>query len=194
MELLTLISEDADMALYMLYATLALGLFITALLGILNKFSFSRTIIAAMFVLSLGIGYLALGELLSRPKPVDIMTWERPDVEKARILGSYVVHGKAIYLLLIYEGVTVPRYYQYPWSKPMAEQLERGKRAQALEQIEGLELTLPFQRSLENRRHPEIHEIPWPAPPSKNEEERKQEIIDLDKFKLSRLPVQRSAS
>lgn len=180
-EALTLFNEQSDLALYAMYASLTIGMFIVAFLGILNRFTFSRSIITVLFVCCLGIGYVSLGELLSRPKPVDIMTWDRPDVEKARVLAFHLVEGKAIYMLLLYEGVEVPRYYQYPWNKNMGEMLQRGKRAMELGEIQGMELLDPFQQTWEERKHPEIHELPWPKPPGKHDPN-ENEVIDLDKM------------
>jgi len=180
-ETLTLFSERTDMTLYTLFASLGIAVFLVSILGIFDKFPLRRSIISVFFMVALGVGYVAMGELLSRPKPVDILTWERPDVEDATILAQFLQEGKAIYLLLMYEGIIVPRYYQFPWNQEMAEKLQRGQRATALGDIQGMMLKFPFQNSLEGREHPEVYELPWPKPPEKRDPNER-EVIDLDKM------------
>lgn len=179
-EVLSLLSEKSDLTLYVLFSLLAFTVFLIAIMGIIINAPLRRTLLTVSFVASLGLGYVSLGELLSRPKPVGIMTWDRPDVEKAIVLAKHLVEGKAIYMLLHYEGIEVPRYYQFPWNKEMAEKLQRAEQAMRGGSIAGIEIIDPFQPSLEDRKFPDIHEIPWPKPPDKEQPDR--EIIDLDKL------------
>ena len=156
------------LALFLLYATIGISLFVVAMLGTYTKFKLSAPFMAVFFAIFMGVSYLSLGELLGRPKPVDTMTWDRPNVEKATVMGQFHVKGKGIYLILMYKVLTVPRYYQFPWNEKMSKKLKRGEAAQKMKEIQGLQLKLPFQHSWEDRNFPEVYEIPWPTPPAKD--------------------------
>lgn len=162
----TFITEG--LALYLLYAGTGLCLFLVALLGTFKKFRARVPLICLFFAAFLGLSYFSLGELLGRPKPVGILTWDRPDVEEARVLGMFFEKDKAIYLLLVYPGQKVPRYYQFPWDDEAARELKRAQQGAQLKENQGVKLKWPFQPSHEDRKFPEVHEIPWPAPPAKD--------------------------
>lgn len=90
-------------AYYVLFAIIVSSLFVMALLGVNEKFNRWRIpLVALSFVVAIGATYVSLGELLSRPKPIDILTWDRPATDKAKVEGVYFIHGKAIFLLLMY--------------------------------------------------------------------------------------------
>ena len=173
-------------ALYATFLALATCMFLMAFFGIKSGWDRWRIpSLAVFFIAAVTVGYFSMGELLSRPKPVDIMTWDRPDVESAKVEGMYTVHGKGIYLLLMYEGLRVPRYFQYPWNEEMAQKLRQARAGEAMGENRGVELKNPFprfQHSWEDRKFPEVHEIPHPAPPPKDQQDRR-EIINLDEFK-----------
>lgn len=181
MELLSLF-QNLDMALYALYASLVFFLFIVALSGVLGSFPWKRGIIVVFFLFCLGIGYVSMIELLSRPKPIGLVVWKYLNVESATVLFSQAREGEAIYILMMHEGTEIPRYYRYPWNKEFAESLQRGKKAEEEGEIVGLELKRPFQHSWENRKHPEVNEIPWPKSPDKDVPE--EEVYDLNRDEL----------
>ena len=131
-----------NLALFILYAAIMTGMFLAAMFGTSVGFKWRRSIIVVFFASMMGVSYVSLGELLGRPKPVDIMTWDRPDVEEATVMAQFHVKGKAIYLLLMYKGLEVPRYYQFPWDKEASRKLKRGE--QDLMQ----QLILPQHREL----------------------------------------------
>jgi hypothetical protein len=163
---------------FVLYATIGISIFMISVLGTHLKFKWRVPMMAMFFAVFMGLSYISLGELLGRPKPVEIMGWERPDVEAARVIGQFFVKDQGIYLWLMYEGVSIPRYYQFPWNEEMARDLKRGEAAQRNNENQGMILKWPFQPSWEDREFPEVHEIPWPRPPAKDEQRIHQ--IDLD--------------
>jgi hypothetical protein len=164
----TFITEG--LALYILYAVIGISIFMMALLGTYAKFRWRVPILAMFFAAFLGLSYFSLGELLGRPKPVQILTWDKPDVTEADVVGMYFRKGEGVYLLLLYEGMRVPRYYQFPWNKSMARQLKRAEQGRRMKENKGIKLKWPFQRTWEDRTFPEVYEIPWPAPPEKGEQ------------------------
>lgn len=175
----TIFTENSSLALYAAYAAFGMVVFIMAFFGVLPKFTLRRSLIGLSFIVALVMGYGALGELLSRPKPVPLMTWDAPNVEEAKVVGFYLIEDQAIFLLLHYDGIKVPRYYEYPWNQNLAEDLQRADRAKRMGDIKGFKLLRPFQKSWEDRRIPEVYELPWPAPEIKDDPGH--EIIDLDK-------------
>ncbi|HUT48167.1 MAG TPA: hypothetical protein VM325_02410 [Alphaproteobacteria bacterium] len=76
----------------------------------------------------LPLGYAGFSSLLSRPKPASL-EWARRSLPEAKIAGSYLVEGKAIYLWLIVPGSAEPRFYAFPWSRKLAQQLTRAQQA-----------------------------------------------------------------
>jgi len=175
---LVFLSTSMSVVHFILYTLIGTSLFLIALFGTYKKFRLRSPLIAIFFTLFLGVSYVSLGQLLGNPKPVDIMLWDRPDVEKARVMAQYFKRGEGIYLLLMHEGLTVPRYYQFPWNDQMAEELKRGEEGQRAEQNQGVEIRWPFQPTHEDREFPEVYELPWPAPPAKDEQQIEQ--IDLN--------------
>ncbi len=170
---------NENLALFIFYAGLGFAMFLTAWFGTHKWFNKWRVPVLVMcFAVFLGISYVGLGELLGRAKPVDIMTWDRPDVESASVEGAFFINEKAIFLWLMYEGLEAPRYYQFPWSRPMAEKIQRGMDSKGKGVIKDFGLRLPFQHSWENRDVPDTYETPWPMPPGKDEGQ--QDIIDLN--------------
>ena len=156
------------LAHWVLFAVCGIAIFLVSLMGTWDKFKARIPLMALFFAAFLGVSYFSLGELLGRPKPVQILTWDRPDVEEARVMAQFHRKDEGIWLLLMYEGLTVPRYFQFPWDEEMSKKLKRGEAAQRMKEIQGVKLKLPFQRSWEDRKFPEVHEIPWPKPPGKD--------------------------
>jgi len=170
---------NENLALFSFFAILGFTMFLTALFGTHRWFNKWRVpVLVLCFAFFLGTSYVGLGELLGRAKQVDNMTWDRPDVESADLLAAFFIEGEAIFLWLMYEGLEAPRYYQFPWSRSMAEKIQRGMDSKGKGDIKTFGLILPFQHSWENRDVPDTYEKPWPMPPGKDEEQ--QDVIDLN--------------
>ncbi len=116
---------------------------------------------AALF---LPIGYLALADLLSRPKPASL-EWLRGQTPEAQVLASSLEEGRAIYVWLRLAGVAEPRAYSLPWSRSAAEQLQQATR-DAEAAGTGVVMRMPFERSLDDRQ-PRFYAPPQPAAPPK---------------------------
>ena len=70
-------------------------------------------------------GYVALTEILGRPKPV-AHEWWSSQVTDAVLLGTTVDEGRAIYLWVQLDGETRPRYYELPWRRRVAERIQEA--------------------------------------------------------------------
>lgn len=112
----------------------------------------------------LPIGYVALAEMLGRPKPVHI-EWARQELAEAAVLGSRLDEGRAIYLWLGMDGIEEPRAYALPWSEPLARQLRGAERA-AEQNGAQVRMRNPFERSLDERQEV-FYAAPPPPPPPK---------------------------
>jgi len=88
--------------------------------------------------------YVQFVEFLSKPKPQSF-EWFQRNVEEAEILGVSLKEGKAIYMWLLLDGTTEPRYYEFPWNLKLAERLEEDIDTAATRQHR-LMLKNPFQR------------------------------------------------
>lgn len=108
--------------------------------------------------------YASLGELLSRPKPVEL-EWRHRDLGEATVLSSIMREGDAIYLWLQLPGEEQPRAYALPWDDSLARELH-----EAQQEAEGagtpLRVRLPFEPSL-NEEQPMFHTPPQPPLPPK---------------------------
>ena len=100
-----------------------------------------------MFLAFVPVSYAALVELTSRPKRVDLEWWGRGEKD-AVVIANVMVEGKAIYLWLERPGSRVPRAYELPWSKRLAEQLQTATR-DAEQQGTEVAMRMPFERSLD---------------------------------------------
>lgn len=150
--------------IYIIYIVFAITLFTVIGLGIAPHFPGRRKLMIALFMVLLGTSYYAVASLLSRPKPVDILlSWDRPDVEKAKILGVKYKEGEAIFVWLDWEGAEHPFYFRYPWSDAMAQAIQDAIAKNAENNGPGIEITKPFlDPSLDDREFPHIHPMPIP--------------------------------
>ncbi len=101
----------------------------------------SAVLVAA---LAIPVSYVQFVEFLSKPKPKTFEWFER-DVEEAEILGVSLSEGEAIYMWLLFDGTTEPRYYAFPWNLKMAEQLEQDMTNATINNSR-IKLKNPFQR------------------------------------------------
>jgi hypothetical protein len=98
----------------------------------------------AVFALFLPLGYAALVDLLSRPKPVSAAWWERRATEReATVLAGDIREDEAIYLWLELPGTPEPRAYRLPWDRNRARELQDALRA-AGERGTGVKVRQPF--------------------------------------------------
>ncbi len=111
------------------------------------------------------LSYLALADLLSKPKPVTLEWW-LDRTEEATVLGSTMEEGKGIYLWLQLAGLEEPRSYVLPWNRKLAEQLQKALR-EAEEQHSQVRMRLPFEPSWDDRE-PKFYALPQPALPPKD--------------------------
>ena len=82
----------------------------------------------ALVALFLPVSYLAMVDLLSRPKPMS-MEWSPPGKDDAKLLGAKMVEDVAIYIWVQRDDAKEPRAYKLPWSDEMARQLHESQRS-----------------------------------------------------------------
>ncbi|GBD44284.1 hypothetical protein HRbin40_01769 [bacterium HR40] len=124
---------------------------------------FVATGLALAFVL---VGWLALADLLSRPKPVSLEWWQKR-AEEATVIAGTLREGRGIYLWLRLAGSDEPRAYVLPWSRDLAQQLQQAL-AEAEERGGEVRMRLPFEPSWDDRE-PKFYALPQPALPPKDE-------------------------
>lgn len=120
---------------------------------------------AALF---LPVGYGALAELMSKPKPVELEWW-MSKAEDATVIASSVQEGRGIYLWLQVGQDPEPRAYVLPWDRSMAEELQKATR-EAEGGQGGVGMRMPFEPSLDDRE-PKFYALPQPALPPKDRNE-----------------------
>ena len=74
---------------------------------------------------TMAVGYVALVDLLSRPKPT-MLEFRHQNFEDFEILYTDWTEGEGIYLLLRVPGEAEPRYYALPWKLETAEKLQEA--------------------------------------------------------------------
>ena len=118
----------------------------------------------AVVVALLPTGYLALVELLSRPKPM-ALEWSPPTKEDSTVLASQLQEGEAIYLWVTRHDSPEPRAYALPWDEELARELHESRRKA---QREGGAVRVRMQQAqqrIEGRRM--FYVEPQRAPPAK---------------------------
>jgi len=122
-----------------------------------------RAIALVLTAALLPLGYAGFAALLSRPKPASI-EWAKRKMPQATVLASYLVEGKAIYLWLKLPGAKAPRFYQFPWSRKLAQRLVRAQQAAKRRGVR-VQMRRPFGRMddmVKSRFHVKGHR-PMPA-------------------------------
>lgn len=110
--------------------------------------------------------YVALTEILGRPKPVAHEWWSDRTAD-AVLLGTTVDEGRAIYLWVQLDGETRPRYYRLPWRKTIAERIQEVT-DEAVRTRGRIEIKDFFSsRAWENLGNVNIEIVPPSAPPLK---------------------------
>lgn len=115
----------------------------------------------------MGMAYVGLTDLLSKPKPVR-MEWALRAVQEAQVLGASAREGEGIFLWLEIHGVSEPRSYRMPWDRKMAEQLQAAMR-EAQNSRRGVRVRLPFdaKRMTATDEAPVFYAPPRRSMPSK---------------------------
>ena len=119
----------------------------------------------AIAVVFVPLGYAALSDLLSRPKPV-ALEWARKETAQATLLGATIAEDKGIYIWLQLADVEEPRAYVLPWDRELAQELQDAMN-EAERNGGGVTMNLPFEPSLDPRE-PRFHALPQPALPPKD--------------------------
>lgn len=114
--------------------------------------------------LLMATAYTGLVELLGKPKPVN-MEWAAATVPEVTVVAALPREDKAIYLWLRFDDSPEPRAYVVPWSREIAEQLQRATRRAV---AEGTEVCMrrPFE-STPDANEPVFYAEPQPALPPK---------------------------
>lgn len=124
-----------------------------------------RTIAVALVAALLPVGFGAVSELLSRPKPV-AAEWIDRQIEEVTVLSSVLRENEAIYLWLQLPDSDQPRAYTLPWDEQTAREI-----AQAQEEGEATDQQVamrnPFKRNEEMEAEPQFYVPPPPALPAK---------------------------
>ena len=87
-----------------------------------------KVVALILVALFMPISYLAMVDLLSRPKPMS-MEWSPPGKDDAKLLGAKMEEDVAIYIWVQRDGAREPRAYKLPWSEEMARQLHESQRS-----------------------------------------------------------------
>jgi len=118
-----------------LYISMVIILFLMAWDSIAHG---SRISAVILLTLSLGVSWIGLIDLLSRPKP---LSYEFRAASEVTLISSYLDEGNAIYLWIVFPESSVPRAYALPWSRDRAEQLQKA-RARARAQADGTQVRI----------------------------------------------------
>lgn len=154
--------------IYLLFAA------VTALTGALAaiairapRATLPRVAAVVLTAIALPLGYLALNEILSLPKPAG-HEWFEAQAGKATVLGVSLEEGKAIYLWLRLDGSAEPRYYRMPWHVKNAQKLQSAV-DRAIEENGVVRMLNPFSRkSWTDQGEINLEVILPPRPPLKH--------------------------
>ncbi len=124
-----------------------------------------RTIAVALVAALLPVGFGAVSELLSRPKPV-VAEWIDRQIEEATVLSSVLHEDEAIYLWLQLPDSEEPRAYVLPWDEQTAREISEAE-AEGEATDQQVAMKNPFKPSEEMDSEPQFHVPPPPALPAK---------------------------
>lgn len=157
---------------YMYYALTIALLSLVGAVMLFPRFPIKKQVTLVAYLILLGTIFQSTVDLLSRPRPVEIMLkYHRPNPEVADMLSVFMKEDDYIMMLLNWEGLEYPRYFRFPWSDEMAEQI-RGAIQGGREKGTGVEMFYPFDDSLDRREHPWARNPPVPKQgPRKQENE-----------------------
>lgn len=146
------------MSLFLAFAAVTVSLSGVVALG-----ARSAALRAGGLALALAVTYAGGADLLGRPKPARLALIEQMQ-DEARLVGSYYVEGKAIWLWLLWPDAAAPMAYALPWDRRTAEALMKARR-QA--EADGAQVMVrrPFRDG--PRAEPIFRVPPLPPMPSK---------------------------
>jgi len=149
-----------------LFATCAL------MLGIILWITVSgeKRVALRLLALGLGVSFLPLGfgamtELLSKPKPVSL-EWLQRSAAEAKVHGSIARENEAIYVWLQLPDDKRPRSYVLPWSEAAAIEMHKAK-SQADAQGTELMMKVPFNARKKQQADARFYPAPQPKLPPK---------------------------
>jgi len=129
-----------------------------------------RSSALALGALLLAVNYVALVDLLSRPKPA-ALEFRHIDPQTLKVLYADWVENSGIFLLLELPDADEPRYYRLPWHASTAQQLQQVMRGVQAEPNSELRMNNPFLMPDEEEREQLFHAAPQPPPPLKRPRE-----------------------
>ena len=163
-------------SMFLWYLSVTGVLLALTLIAIIRRIDLRLVLSTGVFMAGLVLSYLGLFSLTGAPQPVWLM-WNVPHVAEAEIVGGYIEENVGIFILLQGPGIgPTPKYYWFPYSSKAAESFQKAQRASKQRGREGkgqgILMTHPFEKSLEERRFEDLyHEPPQPANPDKPHEE-----------------------
>jgi hypothetical protein len=147
------------------FLSLALVLGIYAFVGLPFGSRWRRGAVSIGFAALLAGLFFGYSDMLGRPKSTRLELLRQPNSE-LKVIGSYLVEGKGIYLWLQLPGVGEPRYYVLPWDEKTASDLQKAITENNSNHGGGVVMELPYERSWE-WRDPVFHPAPQPKLPEK---------------------------
>ena len=147
------------------FLSLALVLGIYAFVGLPFGGRWRRAAVSIGFATLLAGLFFGYSDMLGRPKSTRLELLRQPNSE-LKVIGSYLVEGKGIYLWLQLPGVGEPRYYVLPWDEKTASDLQKAIAENNSNHGGGVVMELPYERSWE-WRDPVFHPAPQPKLPEK---------------------------
>ena len=147
------------------FISLALLLGAFAFIGLPAMTRRRRAGIASFFAILLAVLFFGYSDMLGRPKSTTLEL-TRAGAEDVKVLGSYMLEGKGVYLWVQFPSVDEPRYYQLPWDENTAKALQEAVRKNADNHGGGVRMRLPFEFSWD-KREPLFYPAPQPKLPDK---------------------------
>lgn len=147
-------------------ASIFLGVVSLALIAALVSHTRAAWMMLSAALLWLLLGFFPMAEMAGRPKPSDLEMFRSGE---ALIHDTIIVHGRAVYVWASWIGEAEPLSYSFAWSKSTEAFSSTLARMIAKRAKEGgrITMTLPYQRSLEDRKPQLRYDDPPPAPPEK---------------------------
>lgn len=124
-----------------------------------------RVVVSATFALILGALFFGYSDMLGRPKSARLELF-RAEMADAKVIGSYLVEGRGIYLWLKLPGAAEPRYYKLAWDEKVAKALQEAIEENARQHGGGVAMGLPFEHSWD-KEDPKFYPLPQPKLPDK---------------------------
>ncbi len=125
------------------------------------KLKMAALVCAALF---LPVGYTALNDILSRPKPMNLETAHK-DLQEVGVISALMREDEGIYLWLQLPEIEEPRSYKLPWSEEAAKQLHKAQQSAEANGTE-VQMKKPFETTVDTQ-DPVFYAAPQAALPPK---------------------------